>query len=265
MSGIVSCLGPSGSYSECAAERMCEGYTVRLCHNFSETVKKLLSGEADFAVLPVENSLNGGVSECLDLLDSENIFGVREELLLIDHRLALCEGARMEDIRTVCSHEQAIGQCAEFLAARFPCARLVKTASTAESLDRLDATTAGIVGSHVSRKGIVLSEENIADNKGNYTRFLLVERQGKLPEKSVMVFLSAVLAHKPGALVNLLKIFQRYSLNLTRIQSRPVKEEFGQYRFFIEIAGDIGNERVKTALAEAKKVCASFKLLGAYN
>lgn len=261
----VSCLGPAGSYSENAAQTMCAGYEVILCHHFAETVKKLVSGEADCAILPVENSLNGGVSECLDLLESENIFGVREDLLLVDHRLALLDGVDPKNIDTICSHEQALGQCAEFLERNFPEARYVETSSTAESLKLLNGHTAGIVGSHVKQAGVTLSEENIADNKGNYTRFLRVERAGALPEHSVMVFFSAVCAHKPGALVNLLKIFQRYSLNLTRIQSRPVKEQFGQYRFFIEIAGDIGNERVKSALNEARKYCASFKLLGAYS
>ncbi len=254
-----------GSYSEYAAKIMCEGSEVVLCHNFAETVKKLTAGEVDCAVLPVENSLNGGVSECLDLLDSEEIFGVREDLLLVDHRLALLEGVNRKEIDTVCSHEQALGQCTEYLERNFPQAQYVETSSTVESLKLLNSHTAGIVGAHVKRDGVTLSGENIADNKGNYTRFLLVERRGKLPEHSVMVFFSAVCQHKPGALVNLLKIFQRYSLNLTRIQSRPVKDQFGQYRFFIEIAGDIGGERVKAALSEAKKVCASFKLLGAYN
>lgn len=261
----VSCLGPAGSYSEFAARNMCEGCEIVLCHNFAEAVKKLTAGEVDFAVLPVENSLNGGVSECLDLLDSEAVFGSREYLLLVDHRLALLEGVKEEDVEVICSHEQAIGQCGEYLEKHFPHARLLETASTAESLKRLDGHTAGIVGAHVRKEGVRLSEENIADNKGNYTRFLVVERERSVPEHSVMVFFSAVCAHKPGALVNLLKIFQRYSLNLTRIQSRPVKEAFGQYRFFIEIAGDIGNERVKSALSEARRYCASFKLLGAYN
>ncbi len=261
----VSCLGPMGSYSEHAAQSMCVGYEVVLCHNFPEAVRKLTAGEVDYAVLPVENSLNGGVSECLDLLDSENVFGVREDLLLVDHRLAMLEGTREEDIDTVCSHEQALGQCSEYLERRFPQAQFVETTSTVESLRLLNGHTAGIVGAHVKREGVVLSEENIADSRGNYTRFLLVERAGAQPEHSVMVFFSAVCQHKPGALVNLLKIFRRYSLNLTRIQSRPVKEQFGQYRFFIEIAGDIGNERVKAALSEAKHVCSSFKLLGAYG
>lgn len=262
---VISCLGPQGSYSELAAGKLRKGCGIVLCTTFTDAVKRLVRGETDYAVLPVENSLNGGVLESLDLLEAEDIFGIEEILLPIDHRLATLEGTRAEDIECVYSHEQAIGQCKEYLARVFPHARLLCTSSTVESLSKLDAHSAGIVGAHVRREGVVLSAENIADNKSNFTRFMLVERRKGEPDRSAMVFLCAVCAHKPGSLVNLLKIFQRYSLNLTRIESRPVKDAFGQYRFFIEIAGDIGSDRVRSALREARAYCAQFKLLGAYN
>ncbi len=261
----VSCLGPEGSYSELAAAKMCEGEEIILCHTFSEAVQMLLAGDAEHAVLPVENSLNGGIFECLDLLEEKDIFAVKEFPLSIDHRLATLAGVREEEIERIYSHEQAIGQCSQYLEAHFPKVKFIQTASTAESLDKLDMHAAGIVGAHVVREGIVLSKENIADNKGNLTRFLLVERRGRLPASSTMVFLSAVCADKPGSLLGLLKIFLRHGLNLTRIESRPVKNAFQQYRFFIEFAGDISAEWVKKALSEAQVYCEQFKLLGAYD
>ena len=262
----VSCLGPAGSFSSLAAEKMCEGYEVVLCPTFVLAAEKLLAGEVDYAVLPVENSLNGAVRQNLDLLETENIFGVREYLLPVDQRLAMLEGVREEDIRYIYSHEQAIGQCAQYLREHFPNAQRVYTSSTVESLLKLDGQSAGIVGAHIEREGIVLSPENIADNKQNFTRFMLVERgSGAGRTTSVMVFLCAVCAHKPGALLGLLKIFQRHGLNLTRIESRPVKGEFGQYRFFIEFVGNIGNENTQKALSEVKAYCSQFKLLGAYD
>lgn len=261
----VSCLGPEGSYSQLAARKMCEGGEVLLCKNFTEVVSKLLKGECEFCVLPVENSLNGGVGECLDLLEREEIFGVKEYVLPVDHRLATLMGVKREDIRLIRSHEQALSQCSEYLAENFPEASYVSAFSTSESLSGLDAHTAGIVGSHVVREGIVLSEENIADNKSNFTRFLLLERGRGNAEHSAMVFFCAVCPHSPGSLLGLLKIFRKYELNLTRIESRPVKETFGQYRFFIEFAGDVGSARVLQALGAAKAYCAQFKVLGAYQ
>lgn len=264
--GKVSCLGPVGSFSERAALESCSGYEIVLCDTFAEAVARLMEGETDYAVLPVENSLNGGVLPVLDLLSSGPLFGEAENLLSIDHRLAMLEGVKEEDVETVYSHEQALGQCAAFLREHFPHASYVGTRSTAESLEKLGAHSAGIVGSHIKKEGVVLSEENIADCKQNFTRFLRVRRGDETGTKhSAMVFLCAVCRHEPGSLVGLLKIFQRYGLNLTRIESRPVKEAFGQYRFFIEFAGDIGNDRVHRALEEAKRYCSQFKLLGAYD
>ncbi len=263
--GRVSCLGPTGSFSEYAAVKMCEGYELVLCHSFTEAVRALIAGETDYAVLPVENSISGGVLECLDLLVENDIFASKEYPIPVDQRLATLEGTRKEDIRYIYSHEQALRQCADYVAQNFPHAVCVPTSATVESLCRLDGQSAGIVGAHVRREGVVLSEENIADAKGNFTRFILVERGSALPDHSVMIFLSAVCSHKPGSLLGLLKIFQRQSLNLTRIESRPVKEAFGVYRFFIEFAGDIGNDRVKKVLEEARVHCTQFKILGAYH
>lgn len=262
----VGCLGPEGSYSEIAAKRMRADYGIVLYADFSAVVEGLLRGETDFAVLPIENSIQGGVLKNLDLLAESDVFEIEECVLSIDHRLAMLEGVRLSDIERVYSHEQAIGQCSRFLHDQLPKARCIFTSSTAESLSRLDARSAGIVGSHVRREGIVLSEDNIADEKKNYTRFMLLEkRRVELPAFSTMVFFCAVTEHKPGALVELLQIFARYGLNLTRIESRPIKDSFGEYRFFIEFAGDIGDKIVLEALAEAKRICLQFRVLGAYN
>lgn len=261
----VSCLGPEGSFSDCAAAQMCKGYEIVFCPNFSACVDLLERGEVDYAVLPVENSLNGGVLPVLDLLSSRDIFGEEELLLHIDHRIALLEGVKLGDVDTICSHEQAIGQCSQYLAEHFPDAAYIGARATSESLKKLNSHTAGIVGAHIRQEGVVLSEENIADNKQNFTRFLKVARgKGENKTKSAMVFLCAVCAHRPGSLLGLLKIFLRHGLNLTRIESRPVKEAFGEYRFFIEFAGDIASDRVRRALAEAELNCSQFKLLGAY-
>lgn len=262
----VSFLGPEGSFSQLAAQKMCPEHLPVPCISFAEAVAKLTAGEVDCAVLPIENSLNGAVRQNLDLLQTEDVFGVEEYLLPVDHRLAVKEGVRAEDIRFIYSHEQALEQCAQYLHTHFPTVQCVHTLSTVESLKKLDAHSAGIVGAHIEREGVVLSNENIADNKQNFTRFMRVERGGgEGKRQSVMVLLCAVCAHKPGSLLGLLKIFQRHALNLTRIESRPVKEAFGEYRFFIEFAGNIGTDNVQKALAEVRAYCSQYKLLGAYN
>lgn len=262
----VSCLGPCGSYSALAAETLCKGYERILCANFPQVIEKLLAGEVDCAVIPIENSIQGGVLQNLDLLEREEVFAVEETVLKIDHRLALKEGVRLCEVKRVYSHEQAIGQCSKFLQKNLPQAQYIFTDSTAKSLELIGEDSAGIVGGHISANGIVLSQENIADEKCNYTRFLrLVRKENCLPAHSDMVFLCAACAHKAGALLKLLQAFAEYGLNLTRIESRPMKDVFGEYRFFIEFAGDIAEERVRSALDRAKQECTQFRILGAYS
>lgn len=263
----VSCLGPAGSYSELAAQRFFLGAAeIVLCRNFKEVIGALQSGETDYAVVPIENSIQGGVLQNLDLMERSDVFAEAELVLPIDHRLARKAGAAQAQIRRIYSHEQAIGQCAEYLTEHFPDAQRVYTASTAESLSRLDGESAGIVGAHVRAEGVVLSAENIADEKQNFTRFLRLARRGEQARRhSEMIFLCAVLKHAPGTLEHLLRIFADYGKNLTRIESRPIRGVFGEYRFFIELEGDIADPAVKEMLLKSEEYCTQFRILGAYG
>ncbi len=262
----VSCLGPEGSYSELAAKKFFDGNSeILLARNFSDVVEKLVCGEADTAVIPIENSIRGGVLQNLDLLERCDVFAVEESVLPIDHRLAMKKGVSFSDIKRIYSHEQAIGQCLGFLNRCLPRAQCIFTASTAESLKKIDSESAGIVGAHVKAGGIVLSRENIADEKKNYTRFLRLVRGCEQPKAhSKMIFLCAVCEHQPGSLLHLLQIFARYGRNLTRIESRPMKGVFGEYRFFIELEGDILDAEIQEMLEAARSDCRQFRVLGAY-
>lgn len=262
----ISCLGPTGSYSELAAKKFVPGGEIVLCRNFAEVISRLECGDTDYAVIPIENSILGGVLQNLDLLERSDVFAEEELILPIDHRLALKKGTAPENIRRVYSHEQAIGQCTEFLRNCLPDAQCIFTSSTAESLSKIDGESAGIVGSHIRAEGIVLSEENIADEKKNFTRFLrLARRENQLENTSRMIFLCAVCEHKPGTLLALLNVFADCGHNLTRIESRPIKDVFGEYRFFIELEGNISDSGVKEMLHRARAGCRQFRILGAYN
>ena len=262
----ISCLGPSGSYSELAAVQFGAGEPLP-AESFREAIELLLAGEADACVLPIENSIQGGVLQNLDLLErTESVFAVQELVLPIDHRLATKEGVRVEDITRIYSHEQAIGQCANFLRENFPHAQLEYTDSTVKSLSLLDEHSAGIVGAHIRRAGIVISPKNIADETRNFTHFLLVKRgKESLPAHTEKVFLCLSIAHEPGSLFHLLGIVERFGLNLTKIESRPMRDRVGQYCFFMELEGDIANKTVRDALAAIEKACLKYRLLGAYQ
>ena len=263
----VSYLGPAGSYSMLAARQLCPQAQGIPCKSFFEAVETLNAGGSDCAVLPVENTLQGAVTQNLDLLyANKNLYAVREYLLPIEHRLIVREGTELADVRRVFSHQQEILQCGKFLSSNLPRAQLIYTDSTMESLRHIERKgDAGIVGSHVRAEGFVFLGSNIADEKKNFTHFLLVKRgRENLPARSGHVYFAATCPHEPGALLKMLQILSVYDLNMTKIESRPIKNLPGTYCFFVEFKGDVADRHVRAALDRLEEYTNGFKLIGCY-
>ena len=190
----IAFLGPEGSYSHLAAQSFLKTestgeYRVNdwdECipfRNFPEVFAAVASGRVDAAAVPIENSLQGGVLQNLDLLQSsENLYAVKELIIRIDHRLVYKEDVKLSEIGRVYSHRQALDQCAGFLSKQMPFAALRDAESTTFGLTRAmedeSGKSAAIVGAHTEnlRRGFVMSEESIADEKNNFTHFLLIKR-----------------------------------------------------------------------------------------
>ena len=280
----IAFLGPEGSYSHLAAKRFLEKEaTVKKSaanwdecvpfRNFPEVLAAVENGRVDAAAIPIENSLQGGVSQNLDLLqDAENLYAMKETVIRIDHRLVYKEGVSFSQIGRVYSHRQALDQCAAFLSKELPFAALRETESTGFGLSRAfedeSGKSAAIVGAHTEnlRAGFVMGEDCISDEKNNFTHFLLIKRgEANLPRTSKKIFFSAVCPHRPGSLIELLQVIARYSINMTKIESRPVKNRPGDYRFFIEAECDIASPEVEKMLSAIQENTLECKLLGAYR
>ncbi|MBQ8343540.1 MAG: ACT domain-containing protein [Clostridia bacterium] len=280
----IAFLGPEGSYSHLAAKEFLKTESTGVkavgewdeCvpfRNFPEVLAAVSSGKVDGAAIPIENSLQGGVSQNLDLLqDCENLYAVKEQIIRVDHRLIYKKGMKLSEIGRVYSHRQALDQCAAFLTKEMPFASLRDAESTGFGISRAveddSGKSAAIAGAHTEnlRSGFVMSEESISDEKNNYTHFLLIKKgEGALPQTSERVFFSAVCPHRPGSLLELLQIIAKYSINMTKIESRPVKDRPGDYRFFIEADCNIASDEVKEMLAAIRRHTLECKLIGAYN
>lgn len=263
----IGYLGPEGSYSFIAAEGMRPQAEHIAYQSFALVIASLIGGETDGVVVPIENSLNGGVMQNIDLLQyTEGICAVEEYTVKIDHRLVTRRGADVTKINRIYSHSQALEQCAAYLKNNFPSAQLCSAPSTAASLDMiLTDTDAGIAGAHLKREGLVFSQNNIADEENNYTHFLLV-RRGSVPEDAhtSKIYFSFTCRNKAGALVKILERVCENGFNMTKLQSRPIKNTPEAYRFFIETDGDYASQRVKAALADIRENSDEFKLLGCY-
>lgn len=280
----IAFLGPEGSYSHLAAKAFLKteshgGANISdwdECipfRNFPEVLNAVSLGRVDAAAIPIENSLQGGVLQNLDLLQaSEDLYAVKETIVRIDNRLVYKKGVKLSEIGRVYSHRQALDQCAAYLTKELPFAALREAESTAFGLSKAmeDDTgkSAAVVGSHVEnlRNGFVMSEESIADENNNFTHFLLVKKGVEiLPKHSDKVFFATVCPHKPGSLLELLQIIAKYGINMTKIESRPIKDRSGDYRFFIEADCDISSSKVQDMLQEIKNNTLECKLIGAYD
>lgn len=263
----IAYLGPEGSYSKIAAERFRPQAEYLGFSSFALVINALLKGECSLAVLPIENSVNGGVNQNIDLLQyTDGLIAFEKLSVEIDHRLATRSGADMAQITRIFSHRQALEQCGQYLSTHFPNANLIGAPSTAASLEMLENDTdACIVGAHTQKEGITLTPYNIADEKSNCTHFLLIKKGGVEDCKpSRKIYFSATCKHRPGELLGILSIISYGGLNMTKIESRPVKDSPGEYRFFIEVEGDCFSERVKEVLQKVREASKSFKILGAY-
>lgn len=279
----IAFLGPEGSYSHLAAKAFLKTESTGEfvvgdwdeCvpfRNFPEVLEAVKNGRADAAAIPIENSIQGGVSQNLDLLqDFDGLYAVKERVLRVDHRLVYKEGVKLSDIGRVYSHRQALDQCSSYLTKNLPFASLREAESTgfgmARAFEDESGKSAAIVGAHTEnlRAGFVMSEECISDEKNNYTHFLLVKKgEQNLPAHSEYIFFSAACLHRPGSLAELLRLIARHSINMTKIESRPVKNRPGEYRFFIEAECDISSSDTREMLDCIRENTLECKVLGAY-
>ena len=267
MKNSIGYLGPEGTYSHIAAQRLGGGANLKAYPTFFSLFKALESGEADGIVLPIENSLNGAVTQNLDLLQEfDGVYAEKWCVVKIEHRFMVKAGADPSKITDIYSHKQALEQCSKFLALNYPDAILHETSSTAGGMCKLTSDTdACIVGAHCDRAGYTLSPRNVSDIEDNFTQFLLVKR-GKPDEKAVSdrIFFSVTCRHEAGALVGILSVLKDGGINMTEIESRPIKGRAGEFRFFIEAEGDYSKTEVKRVLSALAAAARSFRLLGCY-
>ena len=280
----IAFLGPEGSYSHLAAKEFLKTEatggqpTVNWdeCvpfRNFPEVLSAVENGRVDAAAIPIENSLQGGVSQNLDLLQAATeLYAVKELIIRIEHRLVYKEGTPLSQIGRIYSHRQALDQCAGFLSKEMPFAAMRETESTgfgiARAMEDETGKSAAIAGAHTEnlRSGFVLGKACISDEVNNFTQFLLIKKgKDNLPQNSQKLFFSIVGPHRPGGLLGLLEVIAHYGVNMTKIESRPVKDRPGEYRFFIEAEFGASKEEAENMLSAIRENALECKLLGAYS
>ena len=264
----VAFLGPVGTFSHQAAVRQFGALAELVVASHIREVFDLCErGRAHYGVVPVENTTEGAVTECFDALVESEVTICGELLLDIKQNL-LTRAGSLDRIKRVGSHPQPLAQCRHWLQRELPGVELVETASTAVAA-RMAAEddSFAAVGSEVAAEayGLEVLEPSIEDRKGNSTRFIVVGRDRPAPSgKDLTSAVFTVSKDQSGALFHLLEPFAKHHVNLTAVQSRPMKGKPWEYLFFVDLEGHVDDPAVSRALEEAAAVAHSHKLLGSY-
>lgn len=264
----VGYLGPKGTFSYEACNQYCRENQEKIEYKtIPETIISLNNNEIDECIVPIENSLQGCVTDAIDTLIQNECIKVKKELLLdIKQNLMTNKKCNLKDIKIVYSHPQALAQCKLFLEKNLPTAKIVAVESTAYAAQKVseEQEICACIGniSCVEEYNLNLVKESIQDNEFNKTKFWVLskkENNKKNLKKMSMIF---SVKDKPGALYNVLEIFNKYNLNLTKIESRPAKTVLGEYYFIIDISIQNGNE--EKAIKDIKEKGIYVRKLGKY-
>jgi len=266
---VIGHYGSPGSYSEEAALLYFgRDITRKPCMTFDEVVSSLLKKEIDIGVLPVENSSTGIIAAVMDLIRDNRVYITGEHVLKICHHLLVLPGTKLEDIKTVYSHQQGLEQSSCFLK-QYPWEQIAyhSTASSAELVRKLGDKTKAAVASESCAQlyGLEILVPNIQYNQDNYTRFIMIEREPVVNEHCNKIIIVMDIAHKPGALYAILRLFNERSLNLLKIESRPIIGKPWEYLFFFDFEGNLTDPRVKELLGCLEDGAHEFRVLGNYR
>lgn len=263
----VAFLGPQATFTHVAAMQQF-GFSAQLVpqRSIPAVFDEVLRGRAHYGVVPVENSNEGVVSHTLDMFMESDLKINAEILLGISHDL-LSRSGRLEDVRKVVSHPQALAQCRKWLEENLPDVPLVDVASTALAAQMAaEDESAAAVASEMAATlyGLQVVKPKIEDNPNNFTRFLVIGL--KTPERSGRDKTSVMFSIKdePGILYRMLEPFSKRGINLSKIESRPMKKKAWEYIFFLDMEGHIADDGVGAAIEELKGYCQFLKVLGSY-
>jgi prephenate dehydratase len=270
----VAFLGPPGTFTEEAllTQPDLAGETLLPLRSVPEVLAAVEEGEADLALVPIENSIEGSVNVTIDTLAFDHDLLVQRELVLsVQLHLLAPPGMAVADVRRVVSHPHATAQCRSFLARELPGAAVIAANSTAEAArevgEERPAGTAAI-GTALAAKlyGLEVLASDVEDHPENQTRFVLVASRGVPPptghdKTSIVCFQQA---DRPGSLLGILQEFAARAINLTKLESRPTKKGLGDYCFIIDLEGHISDEVVADGLRNLKAKLADVKFLGSY-
>jgi prephenate dehydratase len=270
MNESVTFQGERGAYSEMATLQYFPNAKVLPKKSFQDVFDSIETSEANYAVVPIENSIEGSINETYDLLLQTKTIVTGEIYQRVRHCLIVNKGATLDELEAVYSHPQAIAQCRNYLQLkRLDSVPTYDTAGAVKMIKEKIIMNAAAIASRRAAEiyDMDVLEEGIEDRKNNFTRFLVLSKTKTKTKPTGHDRTSIIFSvkHLPGALFGILKEFSSREINLTRIESRPTKETPWEYNFYVDFEGHCDDETIKKALQSIKNKTAFFKILGSYK
>jgi len=265
----VACQGVEGAYSQQACEKMIRYPSITYFRTFEDVFDAIESGACRYGILPIENSLAGSVNSVYGQMHRHNFYIIRSTRLKIDHTLLALPGTKIEDVRDIYSHEQAIHQCSACLARHSEwhvnvCSNTAAAARMIRESGRTDAAAISSVRC-ASLYGLNILASDIQDNSNNHTRFICISKEPEIYPGADHTSLMLVLPDRPGALYQLLSRFNALGINLTKLESRPIPGKDFEFMFYFDLDVSVYSPVFARLLEELDVTLQQFSWLGSYS
>jgi len=266
----VGFQGEAGSYSEASARIKYPdpNYSFIPFRSFRELFDGVENSTVDLAVVPIENSTEGSVNETYDLLVEKPLYAIGEIYQKIHHCLIIDNDASPDEISVVYSHPQALAQCRKYIQKKhLESIPMYDTAGSVKFIKETHNTSAAAIASKHAAQiyDMKVVEEDIEDNSNNFTRFLIISKSYDMKADDNKISVIFSIPHAPGSLYSVLQEFALRKINLTRIESRPTKNIPWEYYFFVDLEGNVNDDKISASLLAVKSATIFFKLLGSYR
>lgn len=264
----VACQGIEGAYSQLACDRLFKAPTILYFQTFDHVFKAVESGMCQYGILPIENSTAGSVNAVYDLMIRHNFHIVRSARLKVSHNLLAKPGVKLEDIKEVFSHEQALNQSSGFLAKLGVKVTVVEnTAVASKMVADSQRTDVAALSSRLCAEqyGLNIVQANVQDQDSNYTRFICISKNPEIYPGADQTSLMMVLPHKPGTLYNVLAKFYALNMNLKKLESRPLPGREFEFMFYFDVEASVYAPEMETLFRDLESDCEQLRYLGTYN
>ena len=265
----VACQGVEGAYSQIACEKLFSMPNIMYFNSFEGVFAAIDQGLCRYGVLPLENSTAGSVNKIYDLMIKYDFNIVRSTRLKVDHNLLVKKGVKLDEIKEIFSHEQAISQCAEFLR-KLPGVKITACENTAVAAKMVAESDRRDIAALSSRACAELYDlacvaESVQDKGNNYTRFICISKKPEIYPGADKTSIMVMTDHKPGALYKLLSRFYALDINLTKLESRPLPDRDFEFMFYFDLETSVYSPEFITLIGELESSCEQFRYLGSYS